>query len=137
MIHCYHVPVTFGDCDPAGIVFYPNSFRWMDACFHDYLRQFGGHREICAKLGSVGLGLVDAGAQFRSAMRDGDRLNIGIAALEWSGKTLTIQYEARVGDKIAFTGQEVRCLFVPSAERLTTGEMGLVRQILDGDCVRD
>ena len=22
--------VEFGDCDPAGIVFYPNYFRWMD-----------------------------------------------------------------------------------------------------------
>ena len=26
----YSVTVQFGDCDPAGIVFYPNFQRWMD-----------------------------------------------------------------------------------------------------------
>jgi 4-hydroxybenzoyl-CoA thioesterase len=24
----YEVTVEFGDCDPAGIAFYPNFFRW-------------------------------------------------------------------------------------------------------------
>lgn len=33
--------ITFGDCDPAGIVFYPNAFRWMDAGFHTLLRPVG------------------------------------------------------------------------------------------------
>jgi NAD(P)-dependent dehydrogenase (short-subunit alcohol dehydrogenase family) len=27
----YEVKVAFGDCDPAGIVFFPNFSRWMDA----------------------------------------------------------------------------------------------------------
>lgn len=28
---CVHpVLVGFGDCDPAGIVYYPNFFRWFD-----------------------------------------------------------------------------------------------------------
>ena len=26
----YRVDVQFGDCDPAGIVFFPNFSRWMD-----------------------------------------------------------------------------------------------------------
>ena len=26
----YAVNVQFGDCDPAGIVFFPNFSRWMD-----------------------------------------------------------------------------------------------------------
>ena len=28
--HIHHVDVYFGDCDPAGIVFFPNFSRWMD-----------------------------------------------------------------------------------------------------------
>ncbi len=28
--HVYRVNVQFGDCDPAGIVFFPNFNRWMD-----------------------------------------------------------------------------------------------------------
>ena len=27
----YTVRVEFGDCDPAGIVWFPNFFRWIDA----------------------------------------------------------------------------------------------------------
>ena len=27
----FTVDVHFGDCDPAGIVFFPNFSRWMDA----------------------------------------------------------------------------------------------------------
>ncbi|MEY2660956.1 MAG: hypothetical protein RLZZ123_2128, partial [Pseudomonadota bacterium] len=27
----YEVDVLFGDCDPAGIVFFPNFSKWMDA----------------------------------------------------------------------------------------------------------
>ena len=27
----YRVSIEFGDCDPAGIVFFPNFSRWMDA----------------------------------------------------------------------------------------------------------
>ena len=27
----YEVEVMFGDCDPAGIVFFPNFSKWMDA----------------------------------------------------------------------------------------------------------
>ncbi|MFL6695326.1 MAG: acyl-CoA thioesterase, partial [Ramlibacter sp.] len=27
----YPVRVEFGDCDPAGIVWFPNFFRWIDA----------------------------------------------------------------------------------------------------------
>ena len=35
--HSLSVGVSFGDCDPAGIVFYPNFFRWFDRCFHHFL----------------------------------------------------------------------------------------------------
>ena len=26
------IRVQWGDCDPAGIVFYPRYFEWFDAC---------------------------------------------------------------------------------------------------------
>ena len=47
--------VSFGDCDPAEIVFYPNFFRWVDRCFHEMLRQrLGGHARLCRDLGAQG-----------------------------------------------------------------------------------
>ena len=31
MTHTWTTTVRFGDCDPAGIVFFPRYHRWMDA----------------------------------------------------------------------------------------------------------
>ena len=30
IIQSYKVTVQWGDCDPYGIVFYPNFYKWMD-----------------------------------------------------------------------------------------------------------
>ena len=32
LINLRTVRVQWGDCDPAGIVFYPRYFEWFDAC---------------------------------------------------------------------------------------------------------
>lgn len=130
MEHSYQVNVSFGDCDPAGIVYYPNTFRWMDACFHDALRPFGGHAAICEELNAVGIGLVDSGAQFRSPMRDGDILTVRLTVLDWARKTLSLGYEGFVGDRLAFAGKEVRCLFQTSSKGLSAGDMSLLRNRL-------
>ena len=34
----YEVEIMFGDCDPAGIVFFPNYSKWMDASSLNFLR---------------------------------------------------------------------------------------------------
>ena len=124
--------VTFGDCDPAGIVFYPNIFKWMDAAFHDFLRPFGGHAALCASFQSVGIGLVDASAQFRSPLRDGDQLDINVSVSAWERKTVTLAYEGRVGDRLAFSAKEVRCLFISTETGIIAGELAQLREILEG-----
>ncbi len=30
----HRIRVEWGDCDPAGIVFYPRYFEWFDRCTH-------------------------------------------------------------------------------------------------------
>ena len=34
--------VQWGDCDPAGIIFYPTYFRWMDAATWAFMDSIGG-----------------------------------------------------------------------------------------------
>ena len=33
--------IEWGDCDPAGIVFFPNYSRWMDAASHHFFVRCG------------------------------------------------------------------------------------------------
>ena len=39
------VQVGWGDCDPAGIVFYPRFYAWMDMVSHVLAREMGIPRE--------------------------------------------------------------------------------------------
>lgn len=125
--------ISFGDCDPAGIVFYPNVFRWMDAAFHEVLRPHGGHARLCEALGMVGLGLVDASVQFQHPMRDGDRLHLHVSVTSWSRRSLTARHEGRVNDRITFVGQEVRCLFRQGDAGMIAADLAPFRALLEGD----
>ncbi|WP_226553925.1 acyl-CoA thioesterase [Celeribacter naphthalenivorans] len=125
------VDVTFGDCDPAGIVFYPNIFRWMDAAFQKFLRPIGGHRAVEEEFGSIGLGLADAQAQFRSTIREGDLLDVFLSVEKWSGRSVTLRYEGRVGERLAFESREVRCLFIRTESGIVAGDIGALRSKLE------
>lgn len=131
MLHNLTHTVTFGDCDPAGIVFYPNSFRWMDACFHDLLARAGGHAEICRHIGSVGIGLADASAQFKSPMMDRDPLTIRILGIDWGARALTVNYETRTGDRLCFTGTEVRCIFRKTEKGMGADTTDALKNLLE------
>lgn len=131
MPHEIRYQVTFGDCDPAGIVFYPNVYRWMDRCFHDLLRSRGGHDALCKSLGALGIGLRNASASFLRPMRDGDDLTILIELLEWSPRTLTVHYVGTVAGEVAFTGQEARALFVATPAGMKAGDLQPLRDMID------
>ena len=56
----YEVEVMFGDCDPAGIVFFPNFSKWMDASSLNFFVKCGvpPWRELVKTRGIVGTPLL-------------------------------------------------------------------------------
>jgi 4-hydroxybenzoyl-CoA thioesterase len=131
MVHQWSQPVTFGDCDPAGIVFYPNFFAWFDRTFHDWLRHYGGHAAICSSLGALGLGLMEVGAKFQTPLRDGDRLDIQMSVAAWDRKALHLTYECQTGGRMAVIGKEVRGLFKTIPTGIMAAEMREFRAYLE------
>ncbi|MFS4580181.1 acyl-CoA thioesterase [Phaeobacter sp. C3_T13_0] len=123
--------VSFGDCDPAGIAYYPNMFSWMDKAFHLSLAPHGGHPKICSDLGTVGFGLASASAEFSRPIGDMDALDIHIDDMAWTSKTLTLEYSGRIKDEVHFTGKEVRCMFVASENGISAGPIGLLKEMLE------
>ena len=59
----YPIEVKFGDCDPAGIVFYPNFYRWFDEAVHAAARACGWGWE--ADIARTGLARDAAGRSRR------------------------------------------------------------------------
>lgn len=126
-----NIEISFGHCDPAGIVFYPNYFRWFDRCFHSFLKQrVGGHGALCARLGAVGLGLMDVGATFPAPARDGDLLRLDMRIARWESKTLRLSYQGRIEDRVVVEGHELRGLFVEHEGRLRAGDLSALQALL-------
>ena len=128
--------IAFGDCDPAGILFYPNHFRLMDATFHRWLATAGlDQSSIRAETGAVGTGLLDAGATFRAPLSPGDTLRHELRVEAWGRRTLRLAYRGFLSGRLALEGHETRGLFVRAPGReghLTLADIAPLRDRLAG-----
>ena len=109
----YNIDVSWGDCDPAGIIYYPNYFNWFDATFHAFLKSRNLDQRILEqKLGTLGAGLIDVGASFKAPITYGDHLSISLTLGSWSDKTLRLAYEGHCNGSTVIVGHELRGLFM-------------------------
>ena len=74
----FEVEVMFGDCDPAGIVFFPNFSKWMDASSFNFFRQCGvpPWRELVKTTGSIGNPLLEIRTTFKRPATYGDVIQV-------------------------------------------------------------
>jgi len=120
----HSVDISFGDCDPAGLVFYPNYFRWMDATFHAFLHiRAGGHASLCKSLGARGIGLMESRLMFRSPANEGERLLYEIDNISWEPRSLTLTYSASAEGRHVLEGMERRGVFVMDGARMKAADL--------------
>ncbi|PBI96098.1 4-hydroxybenzoyl-CoA thioesterase [Variovorax boronicumulans] len=106
----YTARVEFGDCDPAGIVWFPNFFRWIDAASRHFFAECGVPRweETAQTLGVIGTPLVDTHTRFVKAASYGDTLHIAVRITEWRDKSFVQTYRVTRGDDLILECEEVR-----------------------------
>lgn len=106
----YTARVEFGDCDPAGIVWFPNFFRWIDAASRHFFAECGVPRweETTKTLGVIGTPLVDTHTRFVKAASYGDTLHIAVRVAEWRDKSFVQTYRVTRGDELILECEEVR-----------------------------
>jgi len=106
----FHVDVQFGDCDPAGIVFFPNFSRWMDAASLAFFMQCGvpPWRELVKTRGIVGTPLLEINTKFVKAVTYGERISIATHIEEWRDKAFIQMHRVTRGDELICEGREVR-----------------------------
>jgi len=103
-----NVTVEWGDCDEAGIVFYPNFFYWYDSTFQGLLRSRGlSQREVRARFGAV-TPLVDVGSTFKSPITYDDVITIHADFESWTERRMRVAYTVKCGDRLVATGFEER-----------------------------
>ena len=110
----HRVTVQFGDCDPAGIVFFPNFSRWMDAASLSFFMQCGlpPWRELVKTRGILGTPLLEIHTKFMKAATYGEDLVIATHVDEWRAKTFTqvhrVTRAGSSGEELICEGREVR-----------------------------
>ena len=110
----HRVEVPFGDCDPAGIVFFPNFLRWMDAASLAFFAQCGlpPWRELERTRGIVGTPVLEIGTTFSTAATYGQTLTVHTHVEEWRAKVFVQRHRVvrrdEGGDTLICEGREVR-----------------------------
>jgi len=119
----YTVRVEFGDCDPAGIVWFPNFFRWIDAASRHFFIECGvpPWHETEKTLGVFGTPLVDTHSKFLKTASYGDTLSVNVSVTEWRDKSFVQVYRIMRGDEAIMECEEVRIF----AARRTDGKNGI------------
>ena len=106
----FEVTVQFGDCDPAGIVFYPNFQRWMDASSLSFFMQCGvaPWRELVKTHGIVGTPLLEIATRFVTAATYAETLTVATHVQEWRNKVFVQHHRISRGDTLICEGTETR-----------------------------
>jgi 4-hydroxybenzoyl-CoA thioesterase len=106
----YEVEVMFGDCDPAGIVFFPNFSKWMDASSLNFFVKCGvpPWRELVKTTGVIGTPLLEIHTQFYKTATYGERLQVHTSVTEWREKVLIHKHVVKRGDTVLCEGTETR-----------------------------
>ena len=103
------IQISWGHCDPAKIVFYPNYFIWFDQSAHHLFDKAGANMsDLMDQYGVVGLPIVDAHAEFIYPSKYGDEIRVTSWISEWREKTLIVTHEIHNNGLLAVKGTEVR-----------------------------
>ena len=112
------VEIQFGDCDPAGIVYYPNYFRFFDNATAALLSAaFAMHkRNWLEHFGIAGIPMVDTGARFIKPSRFGDVVDIRTEITELGRSSFSVKHTLLRDGEIAIEAYEKRVWVVRDEE---------------------
>jgi len=104
------VEVQFGDCDPAGIVFFPNFSRWMDAASLSFFMQCGvpPWRELVKTRGIVGTPLLEIHTRFIKPATYGETIEVETQVEEWRAKVFIQTHRVTRAGELICEGRETR-----------------------------
>jgi 4-hydroxybenzoyl-CoA thioesterase len=110
LVNTRSVEIEFGDCDPAGIVYYPNYFRMFDASTAYLFEAALGMKKIAwiKHFGIVGIPMIDTGAKFIRPSAFGDVVSIETTVTELRRSSFVVSHKLYNGGELAIEAHEVR-----------------------------
>jgi 4-hydroxybenzoyl-CoA thioesterase len=108
--HRHRVTVRFGDCDPAGVVYFPRFFDWFHQAMETWFGDALGvpYAEVIGQR-KLGFPAVHTEADFRQPCRLGEELAVELQVTEVKRTSIRLAYTIRgwEDDSIRATGATV------------------------------
>ena len=104
------IRIEWGDCDPAGIVFYPRYFAFFDQCTTALFERALGMTkyEFLKAHDILGYPLVDARASFLVPSKYCDEVVVETTIAEFRRASFVVQHRLWKGDELGVEGMETR-----------------------------
>ncbi|HRF08687.1 MAG TPA: thioesterase family protein [Xanthobacteraceae bacterium] len=115
------VRIEWGDCDPAGIVYYPRYFAMFDHSTAMLLEAATGYTKYQMRevYDFVGFPMVDTGAKFMIPSKFGDDIVIESTISELGKSSFNILHKVWKGDHLAIEAHEKRVWVGPHPDDAT------------------
>ncbi|MFN4116206.1 MAG: acyl-CoA thioesterase [Inhella sp.] len=93
--------IRFSDCDPAGIVFYPQLFVMFNGLVEDWFNEgLGiGYAELIGPR-RIGLPIVALQTEFRAVSRHGDKVELGLALARIGSRWIDLALQLSAGAEL-------------------------------------
>lgn len=95
--------LSYGDCDPAGIVYYANYFRWMENVHTTWWHEIGERIDQLQERYGVGLVTRHTGCEFTAPARTFDTVRAEL----WAASVGNTSFRMRVDFTLVDTGVPV------------------------------
>lgn len=104
------ITIEWGDCDPAGIVFYPRYFAMFDASTAALFAAALGYNKhaMLARFDAIGFPMVDTGARFLVPSKYGDVVTIESTITKFGRSSFEVRHTLMRGDVLAIEAHEKR-----------------------------
>jgi YbgC/YbaW family acyl-CoA thioester hydrolase len=104
----FRTEVHWGDCDPAGIIFYPTYFRWFDAATWNFFSQVG-YTVKRMRAEHLAMPLVTAQCDFKASPVHGDQCEVLSRVVRFGGKSFVLAHRVlREDGTLLAEGSETR-----------------------------
>jgi len=102
--------VTWGDCDPAGIIYYPNYFRWIDSGTWNLFFAAGlTPQHMRAEYPEMDMPIVATQLEFANPAPFGALAEVRSFIQHWGGKSFRVRHEIVRADGVRLgAGSETR-----------------------------
>lgn len=87
--------LAWGECDPAGIIFYPNYYRWMDEATWAMFAE-AGYTAQRMRGEHFSLPLVDSRCQFFSSPVFGELIEVRSHVAKWGTSSFSLEHDFTV-----------------------------------------